>query len=168
MQETQEKCVRSLSWQPTPVFLPGKQKHLVGYSPWGHKQSDMTEHARMHGFINTDGYRWHSGYKPFIRYKVNRYFLLVCGLAFQFLKCDNFNFAKSNLLVCYFKGCAFVLYNYSLLKPRSFRHSPFFFFSLCFSVSSFIFQSTIHFKLTFVCGVSLFCLWMFTCPRNFC
>ena len=33
-------------WQPTPVFLPGKsheQRSLVGYSPWGHKESDMTE-----------------------------------------------------------------------------------------------------------------------------
>ena len=30
----------------TPVFLPGKfhgQRSLVGYSPWGHKESDMTE-----------------------------------------------------------------------------------------------------------------------------
>ena len=29
-----------------PVFLPGKphgQKSLVAYSPWGHKESDMTE-----------------------------------------------------------------------------------------------------------------------------
>ena len=33
-------------WKPTPVFLPGKshgQKSLAGYSPWGHKESDMTE-----------------------------------------------------------------------------------------------------------------------------
>ena len=33
-------------WQPTPVFLPGEshgQRNLVGYSPWGHKESDMTE-----------------------------------------------------------------------------------------------------------------------------
>ena len=32
-------------WQPTPVFLPGKshgQRSLVGYSPWGHKESDTT------------------------------------------------------------------------------------------------------------------------------
>ena len=29
-------------WQPTPVlFLPGKS--LVGYSSWGHKESDTTE-----------------------------------------------------------------------------------------------------------------------------
>ena len=29
-----------------PVFLPGKsheQRSLVGYSPWGHKEMDMTE-----------------------------------------------------------------------------------------------------------------------------
>ena len=33
-------------WQPTPVFLPGEshgQRGLVGYSPWGHKELDMTE-----------------------------------------------------------------------------------------------------------------------------
>ena len=32
-------------WQPTPVFLPGEshgRRSLVGYSPWGHKESDMT------------------------------------------------------------------------------------------------------------------------------
>ena len=38
--------------QPTPVFLPGEshgQRSLVGYSPWGHKESDTneaTEHAQ--------------------------------------------------------------------------------------------------------------------------
>ena len=38
-------------WQPTPVFLPGKshgQRSLVGYSPWAHTDSDMTEHASTH------------------------------------------------------------------------------------------------------------------------
>ena len=33
-------------WQPTPVFLPGEshgQRSLVGYSPWGGKELDMTE-----------------------------------------------------------------------------------------------------------------------------
>ena len=32
-------------WQPTPVLLPGKfhgWRSVVGYSPWGHKESDMT------------------------------------------------------------------------------------------------------------------------------
>ena len=33
-------------WQPTPVFFPGEphgQRSLVGYSPWGRKESDPTE-----------------------------------------------------------------------------------------------------------------------------
>ena len=36
----------SRKWQPTPVFLPGEahgQRSLVCYSPWGCKESDMTE-----------------------------------------------------------------------------------------------------------------------------
>ena len=35
-----------MEWQPTPVFLPGEfceQKSLVGYSPWGRKELDMTD-----------------------------------------------------------------------------------------------------------------------------
>ena len=34
------------AWQPTPVFLPVEshgQRSLVGYSPYGHKESNMTE-----------------------------------------------------------------------------------------------------------------------------
>ena len=33
-------------WQPSPVFLPGEfhgQRSLVGYNPWGHKESDTIE-----------------------------------------------------------------------------------------------------------------------------
>ena len=35
-------------WQPTPVFLPGEshgQTRPAVYSPWSHKESDMTEAA---------------------------------------------------------------------------------------------------------------------------
>ena len=35
---------------PTPVFLPReshRQRSLAGYSPWGCKESDMTEHASI-------------------------------------------------------------------------------------------------------------------------
>jgi len=38
-------------WQPTLVLLPGKihgWKSLVGYSPWGRKESDMTERLHFH------------------------------------------------------------------------------------------------------------------------
>ena len=40
-----EICWRR-KWQPTLVFLPGEyqgQRSLAGYSPWGGKESDMTE-----------------------------------------------------------------------------------------------------------------------------
>ena len=33
-------------WQSTPVSFPGEfyeQRSLVGYSPWGHTESNMTE-----------------------------------------------------------------------------------------------------------------------------
>ena len=36
--------------QPAPVSLPGKfhgQRSLAGYSPWGHKESDTTDHHRF-------------------------------------------------------------------------------------------------------------------------
>ena len=38
-----------------PVLLPGKshgQRSLVGYSPWGRKESDTTEQLHFH-FINS-------------------------------------------------------------------------------------------------------------------
>ena len=42
-------------WQPTPVFLPGKfhgQRSLVGYSPWGNKESDMAKHTGTHSTLD--------------------------------------------------------------------------------------------------------------------
>ena len=38
--------------QPTPVLLPGEfhgQRNLVGYSPWGRKESDMTKRLTQQG-----------------------------------------------------------------------------------------------------------------------
>ena len=45
-------------WQPTPVFLPGKShgwRILVGYSPWGRKESDTTEQLHFMGFPGASG-----------------------------------------------------------------------------------------------------------------
>ena len=59
MQEMQEMCVRSLG-QEDPLeeemathssILPGQshgERSLVGYSPWGCKELDMTEHLSMY------------------------------------------------------------------------------------------------------------------------
>ena len=54
-------CVRKIpwrrKWQPTPVFLPGefhRQRSLVGYSPWGRTESNMTERLSLtHSLIIT-------------------------------------------------------------------------------------------------------------------
>ena len=38
-------------WQPTPVLLPGKshgRRSLMGYSPWGHEESDTTDWLHFH------------------------------------------------------------------------------------------------------------------------
>ena len=54
------------AWQPTPILLPGEshgQRSLVGYSPWGCKESDMTEATCMHA------------YNPL--FKIGKYILLV-------------------------------------------------------------------------------------------
>ena len=44
--------------QPTPVLLPGKShgwRSLVGYSPWSHKESDMTERLHFHFSLSCTG-----------------------------------------------------------------------------------------------------------------
>ena len=38
-------------WQPTPVFLPGEshgRRSLVGWSPWGHEESNIAERLHFH------------------------------------------------------------------------------------------------------------------------
>ena len=46
-----QKIPWSRKWQPISVFLPGKfhgQRSLVGYSPWGRKELDMTGRVCTH------------------------------------------------------------------------------------------------------------------------
>ena len=43
--------LRRRQWHPTPVLLPGKspgRRSLVGCSPWGREESDMTEQLHFH------------------------------------------------------------------------------------------------------------------------
>ena len=45
-------------WHPTPVLLPGKshgQRSLVGCSPWGSQESDMTERLHFHFSLSCIG-----------------------------------------------------------------------------------------------------------------
>ena len=56
------------AWKSTPVFVPGEfygERSLVGYSPWGHKELDMTEtteHAHENTYIYTHTYVYPIGY----------------------------------------------------------------------------------------------------------
>ena len=84
-------------WQPTPVFLPGKshgQRSLIGYSPWGHKQSDTTERLHFH-------------FLPF----VFRYFLCQRNRHTAVVPKKNRTFFKQLHLwfVCFFAFCQFTL-----------------------------------------------------------
>ena len=45
-------------WHPTPVLLPGKsheRRSLVGCSPWGRKESDVTERLHFHFSLSCIG-----------------------------------------------------------------------------------------------------------------
>ena len=65
MQETQEiggfdPWVEEIpwrkKWQPTPALLSGKslgQRSLLGYSPWGCKESETAEHAHTYTITYT-------------------------------------------------------------------------------------------------------------------
>ena len=49
---------RRRQWQPTPVLLPGKshgRRSLVGCSPWGLEESDMTERLPFHFSLSCIG-----------------------------------------------------------------------------------------------------------------
>ena len=69
MQETRvRKIPWRREWQPTPVFLPGEshgQRSMVGYTSWGHRESDMTEqHTHTHTHIRGTWVWGNSSFNP--------------------------------------------------------------------------------------------------------
>ena len=49
---------RRRQWHPTPVLLPGKshgRRSLLGWSPWGLEESDMTERLHFHFSLSCIG-----------------------------------------------------------------------------------------------------------------
>ena len=47
-----------MRWHPTPELLPGKshgRRSLVGRSPWGREESDMTERLHFHFSLSCTG-----------------------------------------------------------------------------------------------------------------
>ena len=50
--------IRRRQWHPTPVLLPGKshgRRSLVGCSPWGCQESDLTERLHFHFSLSCIG-----------------------------------------------------------------------------------------------------------------
>ena len=73
------------AWQPTPVFLPGEsygQRSLVGYSPWGCKESDMTDHACI--FMQCGRISWRSA-----SFELNNLMYIPCFFLIYFWLEDN-------------------------------------------------------------------------------
>ena len=51
-------CTWRRPWHATPVLLPGKShqgRSLVGYSPWGRQESNMTEWLHFHFSLSCTG-----------------------------------------------------------------------------------------------------------------
>ena len=81
-------CHRRRQWHPTPVPLPGKShgwRSLVGYSPWGRKDSDTTE--QFHFLLCTRNYSRHRGYsakEEIVLVHIETYILASSGSSLGF------------------------------------------------------------------------------------
>ena len=100
------------AWQPTPIFLPGEshgQRSLERYSPWGCKESDMTEHACMHRLCPHIGIRWVIFNPKLIMYSFSYYFIILLSknyiiLHYASLDCSG-EPAYHHREVVFFKKC---------------------------------------------------------------
>ena len=92
-------------WQPTPVLLPGKfhgSRSLVGYSPWGHKESDTIERLHFH-------FQYCCMYIPHLD-------PFICWWTFRLIPC--LDYCKP--CCCEHKGaCIFLIIVLSGCMPRS-------------------------------------------------
>ena len=82
-------------WQPTPVFLPGKpheRRSLVGYSPWGLKESDTTEQLHFLSLSTSRFFpKWQSRLCPGMTFHLNvwmRECLLSNSLTWLLARCN--------------------------------------------------------------------------------
>ena len=86
-----------------PVFLPGKlhgQRSLVGYNPWGSKESDMTECTHTYNGLRYQGSNLIHGHRGNVlaqcilkRISITN----VLGLILTRLQADKYSFPQINL-----------------------------------------------------------------------
>ena len=58
--------------EPCSSELTCEQRSLADYSPWGHKESDMTEHACIHTHTHT---HTHVNYYRAVAYRLKLYIM---------------------------------------------------------------------------------------------
>ena len=95
-------------WQPTPVFLPGKsygQRSLEDYSPWGHKELDLTEglsmlaHTHTHIHTHTSTCSLISNFKDVIFFSNSIIDLFLSAYSFHFSPRNNVCSAYCSIVI---------------------------------------------------------------------
>ena len=87
--------VRKIPWRrechlPTPVFLPGEshgKRSLVGYSSWGHKESDTTELDTLSRKREHKSLPWGLGIPPRVHPQQRHFSFLVISFGGRLLLC---------------------------------------------------------------------------------
>ena len=100
------KIPQRREWLPTPLFLPGifrGQRNLGGYSPWSHKESDMTE--------------WLTLSIIFLLITIFLKFIHVVVCMSIAMESHNFPWLRAKLLMCH----SFMVTNWRHVPPGSGR-----------------------------------------------
>ena len=92
-------------WQPTPVFLPGEshgQRSLASYSPWGCKESDMTERqpSTAQVLLASLVYREDIAYTALLFAFFSQQWTMNNGLSCQEIKIMHYHFNRHILYHC--------------------------------------------------------------------
>ena len=122
-------------WLPTLIFFSGEfhgQKSLMGYSSWGHKESDMTERLTQHDPITYVLTTWRSEVKSFSRVRLFAIPWTICCQA-----PPSIGFSRQE----YWSGLPFPLYN-SLTMSLTLKNKNW----AGWSVVSFPVLESIHFS----------------------
>ena len=107
-------------WQPTLILMPGKshgRKSLIGYSLWGHKESDTTEWLHFSYTCGSFVYHhWRNVYEsPSLIYTYIFFLLLNCRRYVCILDVNFLSDIGFTNIFSYSTGCLFIYWLYPLL-----------------------------------------------------
>ena len=134
---------------PTPVLLLGKshgRKSLVGYSPWGRKELDMTEQPHFHFSFSCIG---EGNGNPLQCSCLENprdggaWWAVVCGVAQSRTRLKRLSSSSSSHYVIYFSGglrsVPVGMWEYIAVSPGRLKASAFLAWKLTFSCGNHIF-----------------------------